>query len=79
MLYLSGARYFLENGNRSEASVAIKVLQEEFSSSEEAISLLKDETAKTQQLSHPSIVKVYSADSDGDLYYVTMELIEGKH
>lgn len=68
---------FLEN-NGSEALVAIKVLQEEFSSSEEAISLLKDETSKTQQLSHPSIVKVYSADSDGDLYYVTMEFIEGE-
>lgn len=79
MCYIYRARdTFLENSNRSEASVAIKVLQEEFSSSEEAISLLKDETSKTQQLSHPSIVKVYSADSDGDLYYVTMELIEGE-
>lgn len=79
MCYIYRARdTFLESSNRSEATVAIKVLQEEFSSSEEAISLLKDETAKTQQLSHPSIVKVYSADSDGDLYYVTMELIEGE-
>ena len=79
MCYIYRARdTFLENSGRSEASVAIKVLQEEFSNSEEAISLLKDETAKTQQLAHPSIVKVYSADSDGDLYYVTMELIEGE-
>lgn len=79
MCYIYRARdTFLENAGRSEAFVAIKVLQEEFSNSEEAISLLKDETAKTQQLSHPSIVKVFSADSDGDLYYVTMELIEGE-
>lgn len=79
MCYIYRARdTFLENATRSEAFVAIKILQEEFSHSEEAISLLKDETSKTQQLSHPSIVKVFSADSDGDLYYVTMELIEGE-
>ena len=60
MCYIYRARdTFLENSGRSEASVAIKVLQEEFSNSEEAISLLKDETAKTQQLAHPSIVKVF--------------------
>ncbi|ATG79542.1 MULTISPECIES: serine/threonine-protein kinase [Pseudoalteromonas] len=79
MCYIYRARdTFLENVNRAEAFVALKVLQEEFSYSEEAITLLKDETAKTQQLSHPNIVKVFSADSDGDLYYVTMELVEGE-
>ncbi|KKK84784.1 hypothetical protein LCGC14_2779850, partial [marine sediment metagenome] len=61
-----------------EVHVALKVLLEEFSQSEEAITLLKDETTKTQQLSHPNIVKVFSASADGDLHYVTMELVDGE-
>ncbi|MDC9520328.1 serine/threonine-protein kinase [Pseudoalteromonas sp. Angola-31] len=79
MCYIYRARdLFLESPSRPEVFVAIKVLLEEFSHSEEAITLLKDETTKTQQLAHPNIVKVYSAGSDGDLHYVTMELVEGE-
>ncbi|MBH0058434.1 protein kinase [Pseudoalteromonas sp. SWXJZ94C] len=79
MSYIYRARdTFLENASRPEAFVAIKILLEEFSHSEEAIALLKDEAVKTQQLAHPNIVKVYSADSDGDLFYVTMEWVEGE-
>lgn len=79
MCYIYRARdLFLESASRPEVFVAIKVLLEEFSHSEEAISLLKDETTKTQQLSHPNIVKVYSAGSDNGLHYVTMELVEGE-
>lgn len=79
MCYIYRARdLFLESASRPEVFVAIKVLLEEFSHSDEAISLLKDETTKTQQLSHPNIVKVYSASSDNDLHYVTMELVEGE-
>ena len=57
------SKSFLESASRPEVFVAIKVLLEEFSHSEEAISLLKDETTKTQQLSHPNIVKVYSIEA----------------
>jgi serine/threonine protein kinase len=79
MCYIYRARdLFLESPSRPEVFVAIKVLLEEFSQSEEAITLLKDETTNTQQLAHPNIVKVYSAGSDGDLHYVTMELVEGE-
>ncbi|CAM2912240.1 serine/threonine protein kinase [Pseudoalteromonas atlantica] len=79
MCYIYRARdLFLESPSRPEVFVAIKVLLEEFSHSEEAITLLKDETTKTQRLAHPNIVKVYSAGSDGDLHYVTMELVEGE-
>ncbi|MBQ4800064.1 protein kinase [Pseudoalteromonas sp. MMG006] len=79
MCYIYRARdLFLESASRPEVFVAIKVLLEEFSNSEDAISLLKDETTKTQQLSHPNIVKVYSAGFDKGLHYVTMELVEGE-
>jgi len=79
MCYIYRARdLFLESPTSSEVHVAIKVLLEEFSQSEDAITLLKDETTKTQQLSHPNIVKVFSASSDSDLHYVTMELVEGE-
>ena len=79
MCYIYRARdLFLESPTSPEVHVALKVLLEEFSQSEEAITLLKDETTKTQQLSHPNIVKVFSASSDNDLHYVTMELVDGE-
>lgn len=79
MCYIYRARdLFLESPTSPEVHVALKVLLEEFSQSEEAITLLKDETTKTQQLSHPNIVKVFSASSDDDLHYVTMELVDGE-
>ncbi|MBE0380045.1 serine/threonine-protein kinase [Pseudoalteromonas prydzensis] len=79
MCYIYRARdLFLESPTSPEVHVALKVLLEEFSQSEEAITLLKDETTKTQQLSHPNIVKVFSASFDGDLHYVTMELVDGE-
>ncbi|MEL0634465.1 serine/threonine-protein kinase [Pseudoalteromonas carrageenovora] len=79
MCYIFRARdLFLESVNSPEVFVALKVLLEEFSDSDEAISLLKDETTKTQKLSHPNIVKVYTAGTDNGLHYVTMELVDGE-
>ncbi|WP_404343630.1 serine/threonine-protein kinase [Pseudoalteromonas mariniglutinosa] len=79
MSYIYRARdTYLEHEHHKEHLVAIKVLQEEYSASEEAITLLKDETLKTQQLSHPNIVKVFSAEFDGAQHYVTMEWVDGE-
>lgn len=79
MNYIYRARdTFLETSQRTEHPVVIKLLQEEFSASPQAISLLKDETARTQQLSHPNIVKVYSAGTDNEYNYVVMEWVEGE-
>ena len=58
--------------------VAIKVLHPELADSEDALLLLKDETIKTRSLSHPNIVKVFSASSSDNYHFVVMEWIEGE-
>ena len=68
----------LETSTHQDNFVAIKVLHEELCDSEEAISLLKDETVKTRSLSHPNIVKVFSASSDESHHFVVMEWVEGE-
>lgn len=58
--------------------VAIKVLSDEFKSHPEAFIALQRESRKTQRLSHPNIVKVFDFDKDGELFFMTMEYMEGK-
>lgn len=79
MSYIYRARdTFLETAQRTEHTVVVKVLQEQFSNSPDAIALLKDEIARTQQLSHPNIVRVYSSGVADELHYVVMEWVEGE-
>lgn len=58
--------------------VAIKILNDEFKSHPEAFISLQRESRKTQRLSHPNIVKVFDFDRDGDIFFMTMEYMEGK-
>lgn len=58
--------------------VAIKVLNDDFKSHPESFIALQRESRKTQRLSHPNIVKVFDFDKDGDLFFMTMEYMEGQ-
>ena len=58
--------------------VAIKVLSDEFKTHPEAFISLQRESRKTQRLSHTNIVKVFDFDKDGELFFMTMEYMEGK-
>ncbi len=58
--------------------VAIKVLNDEFRKHPESLIALQREARKSQQLSHPNIVNVYDFDRDGDIVYMTMELLQGR-
>lgn len=60
--------------------VAIKVLSDEFKTHPEAFIALQRESRKTQRLSHPNIVKVFDfdKDNDSDVFFMTMEHMEGK-
>ncbi len=69
---------FLENASVSDNQVAIKVLQAQFVSQPEALQLLLQEAHKTQQLSHPNIVRVFDVDCDQDCYFIVMEYLDGE-
>ena len=58
--------------------VAVKVINESFSCHEHALVSLQQETKKTQRLSHPNIVSAYDFDRDGDIAFMTMELLQGQ-
>ncbi len=58
--------------------VAVKVLREEFARRPDALQALRREAHQAQSLSHPGIVNVFDFDRDGDVYFITMELLEGE-
>lgn len=68
----------LESSGISEPYVAIKVLLQQFSSIPEAKQILIKEARKTQQLSHPNIIRVYDVDSHDDCHFIVMEWLDGE-
>jgi serine/threonine protein kinase len=58
--------------------VAVKVLHEEFARRPGALQTLSREAHQAQSLSHHGIVNVFDFDRDGDVYFITMELLEGE-
>ena len=58
--------------------VAVKVLKEEFITDIEFIRRFKSEAQTAASLTHPNIVSVYDVGNEGDVYYIVMELIQGK-
>jgi serine/threonine protein kinase len=58
--------------------VAVKVLRDEFAHRPDALQALRREAHQAQALSHPGIVNVFDFDRDGDVYFITMELLEGE-
>ena len=58
--------------------VAVKVLNQEFRDHRDAFVALERESSKSQGLSHPNIVSIFDFDKDGDVPFMTMELLEGE-
>lgn len=58
--------------------LAIKVLNNDFREHPEAFVALQREAVKSQAVSHPNIVSIYDFDKDGDVPFITMELLEGQ-
>ena len=58
--------------------VAVKVLKDEFTTDEEFIKRFAGEAQAAASLTHPNIVSIYDVGNEGNLYYIVMELIQGK-
>ena len=58
--------------------VAVKVLREEFTTDEEFIRRFNTEAQSAASLAHPNIVSIYDVGTEGNIYYIVMELIQGK-
>ena len=58
--------------------VAIKILRDEFTTDSEFIKRFKTEAQAAASLTHPNIVSIYDVCNEDNLYYIVMELIQGK-
>ena len=58
--------------------VAVKILRDEFTTDEEFIRRFEIEAQSAASITHPNIVSVYDVGNEGNLYYIVMELIQGK-
>ena len=58
--------------------VAVKVLRDEFTTDEEFIRRFNTEAQSAASLTHPNIVSIYDVGNEGNIYYIVMELIQGK-
>ena len=58
--------------------VAVKILRDEFTTDEEFIKRFEAEAQSAARLTHANIVSIYDVGVEGNLYYIVMELIQGK-
>ena len=58
--------------------VAVKILRDEFTTDEEFIKRFNAEAQSAARLTHPNIVSVYDVGQEYNIYYIVMELIQGK-
>ncbi|MBC6905619.1 serine/threonine protein kinase [Saccharophagus sp. K07] len=77
-----GTVYKAKDLRKVEASdpnpyVAVKVLNDDFKNHPNAFITLQREASRSHILSHPNIVTVHDFDRDGDVIYMTMELLQG--
>lgn len=63
-----------EQGER----VAVKVLRPELRSNPHALRRLQREFRQMQRLTHNGIARVFDLDCDGDIWFMTLELIQGQ-
>src|SRR5215467_12435059 len=64
--------------SRLERTVAIKVLPEHLSKSEEVRHRFEREAKTISQLSHPHICALYDVGREGEIEYLVMEYLEGE-
>jgi serine/threonine protein kinase len=67
-----------EEVSNEESLIAIKFLSEGIKGHPDAFRLLQQECKKSQGLAHPNIVTVFDFDRDGDIVYLTMQLLTGR-
>ena len=58
--------------------VAVKILRDEFTTDEEFIKRFETEAQSAARLVHPNIVSIFDVGVDNGIYFIVMELIQGK-
>lgn len=58
--------------------IALKVLPAEFAANPDRLVRFEREARTVAGLNHPNIVTLFSVEDDGDVRFLTMELVEGQ-
>ncbi len=58
--------------------VAVKVLRDEFITDDEFIKRFNTEAQSAASLTHPNIVSIFDVGQEENIYYIVMELVQGK-
>lgn len=58
--------------------VAVKVLRGQFGGDEDFVRRFRREAQSAASLSHPNVVQIFDVGQTEDLYYIVLELVEGK-
>lgn len=59
-------------------NVAVKILRDEYTTDIEFIRRFNSEAQSAASLTHPNIVSIYDVGNEANVYYIVMELVQGK-
>lgn len=68
---------FLAKDHSLGREVAVKILKQEFAEDRTFVAKFRAEAQAAAGLEHPNIVSIYDVGSEGSLYYIVMEYVEG--
>src|SRR5262245_11921844 len=58
-------------------TVAVKVIRPELATDAMLIERFRRELVLGRQVSHPNVVRIHDIGQDGDLYFLTMDYVDG--
>lgn len=64
--------------NSMDRTVALKVLQAEKTKDEEFVKSFLAEARNAGKINHPNVIRVHEVSMSGDVYYYSMEFVEGQ-
>ena len=69
---------FVAEDTKLSRRVALKILPQGMASDADRCARFEREAKAIAALNHPNIVTVHSVEQDGDVHFITMELVEGR-
>ena len=72
------ADIFVADDLRLERRVAVKVMHGQYAASDAFVARFRREAQAAGNLSHPNVVSIYDWGEDGGVYFMVMELVEGR-
>ena len=69
---------YLAEDTKLQRRVALKTLSPELAKDHDRVQRFEREARAAAALNHPNIVTIHSVETDGDIAFLTLELVEGQ-